>query len=157
MTVPKSPRMREPSMPDRDDSTSSTPVSPLPPKMTRQIVVRVPEDLYEQLRDDAEKNGRTVAQSVRHILRERLTTFIPWTTPNPYTVPFTPLPIQPWTPPPWQNPTITYTIDTATTDGKPPMADPSLRQFGQRAVNGSAAGHAGASSATTAEAGHDRS
>jgi hypothetical protein len=33
--------------------------------LTRQLVVRVDEDLYEDLRRDAETNGRTVAQTVR--------------------------------------------------------------------------------------------
>lgn len=36
--------------------------------LTRQIVVRLPQDLYDRLERDAADNGRTVAQSVRFIL-----------------------------------------------------------------------------------------
>lgn len=38
---------------------------PRPKTLTRQIVVRVDEQLYERLVRDAAANGRTVAQSVR--------------------------------------------------------------------------------------------
>ena len=41
-------------------------------KLTVQIVVRVPEDLHAALASDAEANGRTVAQSVRFLLRKAL-------------------------------------------------------------------------------------
>jgi hypothetical protein len=39
-------------------------------ELTRQIVVRVDDDLYAALEEDAEVNGRTIAQSVRFKLRE---------------------------------------------------------------------------------------
>ncbi len=39
-------------------------------ELTRQLVVRVDEELYETLERDAETNGRTIAQSVRFKLRE---------------------------------------------------------------------------------------
>jgi predicted HicB family RNase H-like nuclease len=39
-------------------------------ELTKQIVVRVDEGLYEALARDAEMNGRTVAQSVRFKLGE---------------------------------------------------------------------------------------
>jgi hypothetical protein len=45
-------------------------VSDRPKELTKQIVVRVTDDLYEALERDAEDNGRTVAQSVRFKLRE---------------------------------------------------------------------------------------
>ena len=38
------------------------------PGLTRQIVVRVDQELYEALERDADKHGRTVAQSVRFYL-----------------------------------------------------------------------------------------
>jgi predicted HicB family RNase H-like nuclease len=41
-------------------------------KLTKQIVVRVEDDLYEQLEIDADTYGRTVAQTVRHRLKEAL-------------------------------------------------------------------------------------
>lgn len=40
--------------------------------LTRQIVVRVPEDLYQVLDADACRNGRTIAQTVRLRLKEAL-------------------------------------------------------------------------------------
>jgi hypothetical protein len=39
-------------------------------ELTRQLVVRVDDQLYETLERDAEVNGRTIAQSVRFKLRE---------------------------------------------------------------------------------------
>jgi hypothetical protein len=39
-------------------------------ELTRQIVVRLDDDLYQALERDAEANGRTMAQSVRFKLRE---------------------------------------------------------------------------------------
>lgn len=41
-----------------------------PKELTRQLVVRVDDKLYEALEHDARSNGRTVAQSVRFKLRE---------------------------------------------------------------------------------------
>lgn len=41
-------------------------------RMTKQLIVRVPRDLYDALAVDAEANGRTVAQSVRFLLRRAL-------------------------------------------------------------------------------------
>lgn len=41
-------------------------------KLDRQIVVRVDDELADALGRDAEANGRTLAQSVRHILRRSL-------------------------------------------------------------------------------------
>lgn len=41
-----------------------------PKELTKQIVVRVDEDLYLALVRDAEQNGRTVAQTVRFKLGE---------------------------------------------------------------------------------------
>jgi predicted HicB family RNase H-like nuclease len=38
-------------------------------ELTKQLVVRVDEDLYDALARDAEANGRTVAQTVRFKLR----------------------------------------------------------------------------------------
>lgn len=39
-------------------------------ELTDQLVVRVPKGLYEALQQDAEENGRTVAQSARfHLSR----------------------------------------------------------------------------------------
>lgn len=38
--------------------------------LTKQIVVRVDEKLYDALERDASDNGRTVAQTVRFRLRE---------------------------------------------------------------------------------------
>lgn len=43
-----------------------------PKILTRQIVVRVPGWLYEEVQADAERHGRTVAQSVRFILAKAL-------------------------------------------------------------------------------------
>lgn len=43
-----------------------------PPVMTKQIVVRVPDDLHAALMADALGYGRTVAQSVRFHLRAAL-------------------------------------------------------------------------------------
>lgn len=43
-----------------------------PKVLTRQIVVRVPPDLYEVLAADAYRNGRTMAQTVRWRLKEAL-------------------------------------------------------------------------------------
>jgi plasmid stability protein len=40
--------------------------------LTHQIVVRVDDDLRVALVRDAAANGRTVAQSVRHLLRQEL-------------------------------------------------------------------------------------
>lgn len=40
--------------------------------LTRQIVVRVDDALYEALQADADDHGRTVAQSVRFRLRAAL-------------------------------------------------------------------------------------
>lgn len=40
--------------------------------VTRQIVIRVPEPLYQALQRDADDNGRTVSQSVRFHLRRLL-------------------------------------------------------------------------------------
>jgi hypothetical protein len=40
------------------------------PKLRRQIVIRVDEDLYAALERDAHANGRTVSQSVRFRLRD---------------------------------------------------------------------------------------
>lgn len=40
-------------------------------ELTRQLVVRVDESLFEALEQDARANGRTVAQSVRFKLREQ--------------------------------------------------------------------------------------
>ncbi len=39
-------------------------------ELTRQLVVRVDDDLYRALEQDAEAHGRTIAQSVRFKLRE---------------------------------------------------------------------------------------
>lgn len=41
--------------------------------LTRQIVVRVEQDLYEALERDAKKHGRTVAQTIRFHLGRHLT------------------------------------------------------------------------------------
>lgn len=38
--------------------------------MTHQIVVRVPDALLDALQRDAEENGRTLAQTVRFLLRK---------------------------------------------------------------------------------------
>ena len=39
-------------------------------KMTEQVVFRASEELYEALQEDAEANGRTLAQSARfHLSR----------------------------------------------------------------------------------------
>lgn len=37
-------------------------------KLEHQITVRVPDELHARLAADAQANGRTVAQSVRHLL-----------------------------------------------------------------------------------------
>ena len=39
-----------------------------PRTLTKQIVIRIDDRLFERLQQDAEANGRTVAQSVRHRL-----------------------------------------------------------------------------------------
>jgi len=39
-------------------------------KLTKLLVVRVDERLYRVLEEDAERNGRTISQTVRHKLRE---------------------------------------------------------------------------------------
>lgn len=39
------------------------------PELTRQIVVRVTDDMYQALAEDAAGNGRSIAQSVRFHLR----------------------------------------------------------------------------------------
>lgn len=39
-------------------------------ELTRTVVVRLDEDLYEALRKDAEDNERTISQTIRHKLRE---------------------------------------------------------------------------------------
>lgn len=41
-------------------------------KKAKQLVIRVPEDLYAAVVKDAEDNGRTVAQTVRFHLRPLL-------------------------------------------------------------------------------------
>lgn len=41
-------------------------------KLTKQVVVRLGDDLYHALELDAETNGRTVAQTIRHRLKEAL-------------------------------------------------------------------------------------
>jgi len=38
--------------------------------MTRKVVVRVDDALYEALARDAQQNERTISQTVRHKLRE---------------------------------------------------------------------------------------
>ena len=43
-----------------------------PGPMPHQIVVRLDGDLLDALRTDAEDNGRTLAQTVRHLLRRAL-------------------------------------------------------------------------------------
>lgn len=43
------------------------------PEKTRKVVVRVDDDLYEALEKDAEENERTISQTVRHKLRELVT------------------------------------------------------------------------------------
>lgn len=40
---------------------------------TRQIVIRIDDPLHEALAADAEANGRTIAQSVRFLLRRAVT------------------------------------------------------------------------------------
>lgn len=40
-------------------------------KLTTQIIVRVDPELRAALEADAAKNGRTLAQTVRHVLRRR--------------------------------------------------------------------------------------
>lgn len=44
----------------------------LGPPLTRQIVVRVTDELHADLAADAAEHGRTVAQSARHLLRQSL-------------------------------------------------------------------------------------
>ena len=56
--TPKGPPQEEPGMSERRK------------ELTRQLVVRVDENLYRALERDAQTNGRTVAQSVRFKLRE---------------------------------------------------------------------------------------
>lgn len=41
-------------------------------KLNKQLVIRVDDDLYALMQQDAEDNGRTVAQSVRHLLKQVL-------------------------------------------------------------------------------------
>jgi hypothetical protein len=40
--------------------------------LSKQIVVRIDGDLLEELKRDAEANGRTVAQSVRFLLNKQV-------------------------------------------------------------------------------------
>lgn len=42
-------------------------------QFTRQLVIRIDDPLYEALAVDAEANGRTIAQSVRFLLRSAVT------------------------------------------------------------------------------------
>lgn len=42
-------------------------------RMTKQVVVRVPDALFAALLADAADNGRTIAQTVRFHLRRALT------------------------------------------------------------------------------------
>lgn len=44
----------------------------MPPTLTRQVVVRLDGDLLDEVKADAARNGRTVAQSVRFHLRAAL-------------------------------------------------------------------------------------
>lgn len=60
----------EPTTPQGDASGERT--TQRPKHLTRQIVVRIPEDLYQVLDADAYRNGRTIAQTVRHRLKEAL-------------------------------------------------------------------------------------
>ncbi len=46
------------------------PLSERRKELTKQLVVRVDDELYRALERDAEAHGRTVAQSVRFKLRE---------------------------------------------------------------------------------------
>ena len=39
-------------------------------KLTKQIVFRVDDEMYAALQADAERHGRTVAQSVRFYMRD---------------------------------------------------------------------------------------
>jgi hypothetical protein len=41
-------------------------------ELSSQIAVRIDDELREALAEDAEKNGRTIAQSIRFLLRDRL-------------------------------------------------------------------------------------
>lgn len=41
-------------------------------QLTRQLVVRVEPELLQALQRNADANGRTVAQTVRHLLRQAL-------------------------------------------------------------------------------------
>lgn len=41
-------------------------------RMTKQVMVRMPDDLYAAVCADAQENGRTFAQSVRFYLRAAL-------------------------------------------------------------------------------------
>lgn len=49
------------------------PLSDRRKELTKQLVVRVDDELYSALEQDAAANGRTVAQSVRFKLRELAT------------------------------------------------------------------------------------
>lgn len=57
---------------------------------SKQIVIRVPDEMLAALEADAENNGRTLAQSVRFLLRTGPYTFTPqrvWVVrpdPNPF-------------------------------------------------------------------------
>lgn len=44
----------------------------MPADLSKQLVVRVDAGLLRRLQKDAKDNGRTVAQSVRHLLRKVL-------------------------------------------------------------------------------------
>lgn len=39
-------------------------------ELTRTVVIRVDDDLYEAIEKDAEENERTISQTIRHKLRE---------------------------------------------------------------------------------------
>ena len=39
-------------------------------ELTRTVVIRVDDDLYEAIEKDAQENERTISQSIRHKLRE---------------------------------------------------------------------------------------
>jgi hypothetical protein len=51
---------------------ADTPTVTVRPKLTDQLVVRIPKNLHDALQRDAEDNGRTVAQSVRFHLSRAL-------------------------------------------------------------------------------------
>lgn len=46
-------------------------------RLTRQMMVRISEEMYRALVEDAEANGRTVAQSVRFILSKSWLDILP--------------------------------------------------------------------------------